>query len=86
MSLLITLAIVAFFVAQFTPRGQAFLSTDKGALAVVVLAVLAIASMLPGALVGSVVDVIFIAVWGWIAYPRLGAAGRGARALMGPRR
>lgn len=85
MSLLINIAIIAFFVAQFTPRGQAFLATDNGSLAVVVLAVIAVGGMLPGAMLGDVVSVIMIAVWAWIAYPRLGAAGRGMRKLFGAR-
>ena len=86
MSMLITLAVVAFFVAQFTPRGQAFLATERGSLAVVALAVVAVASMAPGIVGGSVVDMVFAGVWVWIAYPRLGAASRGARKILGSRR
>lgn len=79
MSNIIFIATIAFMVAQFVPQGQAFLATRKGAAATVVLAAFAILSMIPGLLMGSIANAVFIGLWGWVAYPRLSEAKRFAR-------
>lgn len=78
----LTLAVVLFIVAQFTARGQAFLSTPMGALATVVLAAVAILSMLPGLLMGNPLSLILVGLWCYIAYPRLDAAKLGVKELV----
>lgn len=69
--MLLNIAIIAFVIAQFTPAGQAFLATGLGSAVAVGIAALAILSMLPGLMAGSLVSLVFIGLWGWVAYPRL---------------
>ena len=73
---MLTLAIIALFAAQFHPKGQAFLATDLGAFVVVALSIVAIVAMLPGVLFGNVLNLLLIGMWGYMAYPRVGAAKR----------
>lgn len=79
MSTLVTLAVVAFVVAQFTPKGQAFLASGPGAATAVGVAALAILSMLPGSLAGDPGSVLFSAIWGYVAWQRAGVAGAYAK-------
>lgn len=67
----LNIVIIAFLIAQFTPAGRAFLSTGLGAAATVGLAAVSIVFMLPGLLAGHVANLLFIGLWGWVAYPRL---------------
>ena len=76
MNTVITLLVIAFIFAQFHPRGRIFLNSDAGAATTVAVAAVAALSMIPGLLLGQVLNIAFIAIWGFVAYPRLGAAKR----------
>jgi hypothetical protein len=82
MGLLLNIAILAFIVAQFTPRGRVFLSTERGALVTVAVAAVAILMMLPSALMGNLISIVFTGIWAYVAYPRLGDASRGAKRML----
>lgn len=71
---LLNVIILVLFVAQFTPQGQQFLATRRGAAATVVIGGLAILSLIPSVLLGNVLSMLFCGLWGYIAYPRLNEA------------
>lgn len=68
---IMTILIILFVVAQFHPKGQAFLASEVGSVVTVALAALAIIGMLPGLLLGNILNLLFIGLWVWVAYPRL---------------
>lgn len=75
MSTFTTVLIIALIVAQFTPKGQAFLATDKGAAAVVGVSALAILGLIPSIVFGhSVISLAFAGIWGYMGYQRLSGA------------
>lgn len=75
MSNLITVLIIALIVAQFHPKGQAFLSTDKGAATVVGVSALAILGLIPSIVFGgSILSLAFAGIWGYMGYQRLPGA------------
>ena len=71
-----TILILGFIVANFTPRGQAFLATDAGAAVSVGVAALACLSMLPQLLMGNIISLALVGIWVYFTYPRLGSAQR----------
>lgn len=82
MGFFINIAILAFIVAQFIPRGRQFLSSDRGALVTVAVSGVAIVTMLPAALTGSILSIVFIGIWGYVAYPRLTDAKRSVKRML----
>lgn len=68
---IITILVIGMIVASLTPKGQAFLSTDKGAATFVAVSGLVIVSMIPGLLAGSFLNLAFIGLWGYMGYQRL---------------
>lgn len=79
---LLNILVLVFIVAQFVPQGQVFLASDKGALATVAIAALALFSMLGSILVGNVISILFGALWVYIAWKRVDQAKSYVRRLV----